>query len=171
MVESYIMVDDLASRGSRSAGPDFGILLMLAARAYADDLHARLAEIGFPEMRASFGYVFRMLRESVPTPGELASRLGVSKQAVGNVLDEMEARGFVVRRADPDDRRVRRVVLTEHGRAASDAAIRFSDEIEADLRGKVGAEQVALLRTALLAYVEAHGGQGDAVAHRARPTW
>ena len=162
------MVDDLASGGPSSTSPDFGILLMLAARVYADDLHARLAEVGFPEMRPSFGFVFRILRASAPTPSELAARLGVSKQAVGKVLDEMEARGFVARRADPHDRRARRVVLTEHGRAASDAAIRFSDEIEADLRGKVGLEQVATLRAALLAYVEAHGGRGDTAA---RPAW
>lgn len=165
------MVDDLTSRPASAPGPDFGILLMLAARAYADDLHARLTQVGFPEMRASFGFIFRVLRASEPSPSELAGHLGVSKQAVGKVLDEMEARGFVARRLDHQDRRARRVVLTEHGRAASDAAVRFSDEIEADLRGKVGLEQVSALRAALMAYVEAHGGEGDAAARRARPTW
>ena len=165
------MVDDLASGHRSVSGPDFGILLMLAARAYADDLHARLTEVGFPEMRASFGFIFRVLRESEPTPSVLAAKLGVSKQAVGKVLDEMEARGFVARRPDGLDRRARRVALTEHGRAASDAAIRFSDEIEADLRQKVGVEQVAVLRDALIAYIQAHGGEGDAAARRARPTW
>jgi DNA-binding MarR family transcriptional regulator len=165
------MVDDLTSGNAQAVGPDFGILLLLAARAYADDLHARLASVGFPEMRASFGFIFRVLRESQPTPSELAVQLGVSKQAVGKVLDEMEARGFVVRQADRQDRRARRVVLTDHGRAASDAAIRFSDEIEADLRVKVGAEQVSVLRTALLAYVQAHGGDDHADARRARPIW
>src|SRR4051812_44332856 len=122
-------------------GPDFGILLMLAARAFADDLHARLATEGFPSMRAGFGFMFRAIQDGSPpggsrsrragcgfisraiqdgspTPSELAVRLGVSKQAVGKVLDEMEQRGFVERRPDPDDRRARRVRLTEHGRAA-----------------------------------------------------
>jgi DNA-binding MarR family transcriptional regulator len=165
------MVDDVRRGGSGSGAPDFGILLMLAARAYADDLHARLATVGFPEMRASFGFVFRVLRDVQPTPSELAGRLGVSKQAVGKVLNEMEARGFVARRSDPRDRRARRVILTAHGRAASDAAIRFSDEIEADLRGKVGVEQVSALRAALLAYVEAHGDEDDTPARRVRPTW
>lgn len=165
------MVDDMASGAGRPAAPDFGILLLLAARAYADDLHARLAAVGFPEMRASFGFVFRMLRQAVPTQGELAGHLGVSKQAVGKVLDEMEARGFVARQADPQDRRARRVMLTERGRAASDAAIRFSAEIEADLARQVGAEQVSALRAALVSYVRAHGQPGDAATSQARPTW
>ena len=36
---------------------------------------------------------------------------------------------------------------------------------------KVGVEQVSALRAALAAYVRAHGGEGDAAARRARPTW
>jgi DNA-binding MarR family transcriptional regulator len=161
------MVDDCAM----GPAPDFGILLLLAARAFADDLHTRLAAEGFPSMRAGFGFMFRAIQGGQPTPGELATRLGVSKQAVGKVLDEMEQRGFVERRLDPVDRRVRRVRLTEHGRAASQTAIRLGAEIEAGLRDRVGADQVTALRSALMAYAEAHGGAEDAAARRARPTW
>ena len=179
------MVDDLAmaprpalastsSSASPSASasvPDFGILLLLAARAFADDLHVRLAAEGFPSMRAGFGFMFRAIQDGEPTPSELAVRLGVSKQAVGKVLDEMEQRGFVERRPDPQDRRARRVRLTEHGRAASQTAIRLGGEIEADLQGRVGPDQIAALRSALVTYVEAQGGAEDAAARRARPTW
>jgi DNA-binding MarR family transcriptional regulator len=173
------MVDDPTSgisqhplgEASPAPEPDFAILLVLAARALADDLNARLAAEGFPEMRAGFGFMFRAIQDGEPTPTELATRLGVSKQAVGKVLDEMEQRGFVERRPDPADRRARRVRLTPHGRAASQTAIRLSGEIEADLRARVGDEQVAAVRSALLAYVEAHGGADDAAARRARPAW
>jgi DNA-binding MarR family transcriptional regulator len=175
------MVDDLTStssqhllgedRASPTPEPDFAILLVLAARALADDLNARLAAEGFPEMRAGFGFMFRAIQDGEPTPTELGTRLGVSKQAVGKVLEEMEQRGFVERRLDPADRRARRVRLTPHGRAASQTAIRLSGEIEADLRARVGTEQVTALRSALLAYVEAYGGADDAAARRARPAW
>lgn len=160
-----------ASDPGAGTGPDFGILVLVAARAFADDLHTRLAAAGFRSMRAGFGFMFRAIQDGEPTPSELAARLGVSKQAVGKVLDEMEQRGFVERRPDPVDRRVRRVRLTEHGRAASHAAIRLGAEIEADLRARVGADQVAALRSALMAYAEVHGGAEDAAARRARPTW
>lgn len=168
---SGALVSDLAAAGSPGAGPDFGILLLLAARAFADDLHARLAAEGFPKMRAGFGFMFRAIRGAEPTPGELAVRLGVSKQAVGKLLDEMEQRGFVERRPDPSDRRARRVRLTQQGRLASETALRLGGEIEAALRARVGDEQVEALRSALLAYVEEHGGREDAAARRARPTW
>jgi DNA-binding MarR family transcriptional regulator len=165
------MVDDHTRPAPAEVGPDFGILLVLAARAYADDVNGRLAAEGFPAMRAGFGFMFRAIQDGEPTPTELAVRLGVSKQAVGKVLDEMEQRGFVERHADRSDRRARRVRLTAHGRAASQTALRLSHEIEGDLRAHVGDEQVAALRAALLAYVESHGGGEDAAARRARPTW
>ena len=162
-------VDDLAT--CPADGPDFGILLMLAARAFADDLHARLAAEGFPAMRAGFGFLFRAIQDGAPTPSELAGRLGISKQAVGKVLDEMEGRGFLERRADPHDRRIRRVRLTEHGRAAWQTAVSLGGEIESALIGRVGIESIRALRHALLTYVETYGGAEDAAARRARPTW
>jgi DNA-binding MarR family transcriptional regulator len=155
---------------SASAGPDFGILLMLAARAFADDLHARLAVAGFPAMRSSFGFMFRAIQDDAPTPSVLADRLGISKQAVGKVLDEMEARGFLARHSDPANGRIKRVRLTAHGRAAWQTALRLGGAIEANLVERVGAEQVEALRLALNAYVEAFGAD-DAAARRARPTW
>src|SRR6266540_604030 len=164
MIESYTMVDDLTSGAPSRPGPDFSVLLLLAARALADDLNARLADEGFPGMRAGFGFIFRAIRDGEPTPTKLAATLGISKQAVGKVLDEMEQRGFVERRQDPADRRARRVRLTPHGRAASQTAIRLSGEIEADLCRRVGAEQVAAVRSALVAYVESVSGAGDAAA-------
>lgn len=171
MLESYTMVDDLTTPRLPTSEPDFAILLVLAARALADDLNARLAAEGFPGMRAGFGFMFRAIQDGEPTPSELAVRLGVSKQAVGKVLDEMEQRGLVERRPDLADRRARRVRLTPHGRAVAQAARRLSGEIEADLRARVGDEQVAAVRSALLAYVEAHGGGEDTAARRARPAW
>jgi DNA-binding MarR family transcriptional regulator len=50
-------------------------------------------------------------------PAELAERLRVSRAAISALLDGLEAEGLVARRADPDDRRARRVVLTRAGRA------------------------------------------------------
>jgi DNA-binding MarR family transcriptional regulator len=47
------------------------------------------------------------------TAGELATAVGLSPGAVTTVLDRLEARGFVRRTRDPDDRRRVMVELTE----------------------------------------------------------
>ena len=52
----------------------------------------------------------------------LAARIGVDRTNVGLLIDYLEARGFVERRIDSNDRRARRLYLTSRG-------IRFHDRI------------------------------------------
>ena len=47
----------------------------------------------------------------------LAHRLSIDKNAMTTVVDDLEAGGFVERRPDPADRRIRQVVATEVGRS------------------------------------------------------
>jgi len=56
----------------------------------------------------------RELDEPVPMR-ELASRLCCDASNVTGIVDRLEARGLVERRMAPDDRRVKRLVLTEAG--------------------------------------------------------
>ncbi|KUP95833.1 MarR family winged helix-turn-helix transcriptional regulator [Thermobifida cellulosilytica] len=51
---------------------------------------------------------------------ELAERIGVSVATLTGIVDRLSARSLVLRREDPADRRVRRVDLTEKGRALID---------------------------------------------------
>lgn len=48
---------------------------------------------------------------------ELAGVLDIGKVALGGLIDRLEANGYVERRADPVDRRAKRIELTETGAA------------------------------------------------------
>ncbi|MGH3448229.1 MAG: MarR family winged helix-turn-helix transcriptional regulator [Nocardioidaceae bacterium] len=48
---------------------------------------------------------------------EVADVLGMSVATSGRTIDQLVTQGLVVRREDPDDRRVRRVALSDSGRA------------------------------------------------------
>jgi DNA-binding MarR family transcriptional regulator len=48
---------------------------------------------------------------------QLATRFGVNAAWVTDIVDRLEARGDIVRRASPDDRRVKLLELTPAGRA------------------------------------------------------
>ena len=50
------------------------------------------------------------------TQSELAQRLDLGKVALGSLIDKLEAAGMVERRADPSDRRAKRIALTARGR-------------------------------------------------------
>ena len=63
-----------------------------------------------------------LLAEGEQRLGELAARRGVCQSVVSRQVGELEARGLVVRRPDPADRRAGLVSLTPAGRALLDTA-------------------------------------------------
>ncbi len=62
---------------------------------------------------------------------------------------DLERSGYVSRRADPDDRRAKRIVLTRRGRAAVTAAQRAIADLEAELAALLGSERLAAIRETL----------------------
>jgi DNA-binding MarR family transcriptional regulator len=67
----------------------------------------------------------------VRTQAALADAIGADKTRIIPVLDDLESRGLIMRRPDPDDRRVRLLSLTADGqrkRAAAQAAIQAGEE-------------------------------------------
>lgn len=63
-------------------------------------------------------HVLRLLEPGVATPmRRVAERLGCDASNVTGIVDRLEARGLVERRACPHDRRVKELVLTPAGAA------------------------------------------------------
>lgn len=81
---------------------------------------------------------------------ELARRLGVSKQAVGQLVAELEAMGVVERRPDPDDGRAKRVCFTDRGMRSLLNGLDHLRGVEEELAAAVGAETMASLHDALV---------------------
>lgn len=75
------------------------------------------------------------------TPGGLAQFLGTTKGTASQTINALEKKGFLTRCADPDDKRVRRIVLTGDGEAllardplnCLDIAVRNLDPAVADI--------------------------------------
>ncbi|MDE2627264.1 MAG: MarR family transcriptional regulator [Burkholderiales bacterium] len=53
----------------------------------------------------------------------LARSIGLDTSTIAGVLDRLESRGLLLRSASPDDRRVRRLTLTDDGRALLGALV------------------------------------------------
>jgi len=79
--------------------------------------HERLVEeAGVQVDRADVAVLRHVTGTPPPRLGELAERLGVDAPSVTRKVQQLEARGLVVRASDPVDRRAVRVVLTRRGR-------------------------------------------------------
>jgi DNA-binding MarR family transcriptional regulator len=150
---------------------DLAILVVGAARVVADRLGDAVERAGVDDMRAPFGYVIRALADGDRTLTELASLLGVTKQAAIKVVDEMEARGFLTRESHPDDRRVKLLQLTAKGRKVRRAALAASHRMEQELRADIGDAPVDDMRAGLEQLLARHDALDDARAGRSRAPW
>lgn len=93
---------------------------------------------------------------------DLVARMGTSKQAVQQLLDELTAVGVLERTADPADGRAKWVRLTPAGLALLQAADRAKRRLDADYRRILGPERFAALKAALLTLAEAEqSGRSD----------
>jgi DNA-binding MarR family transcriptional regulator len=113
------------------------------------ELHARLEAEGHSQIRNAHGCVFRYIDVDGSRLTDLAAQSGVTKQAVGEFVDELQALGYVERAPDPIDGRAKIIRLTERGRDARRAALRIFDDIEREWGDRFGEDRVAELREVL----------------------
>lgn len=158
-------------RSSRKPAPRAGAQPEAAFRAQLDEAKrastvqvlfkvARLLdELALTRVGEQRGYALRrshtLLLPHIALEGtrmsDLAERLGVSKQAITQLVDELEGLGVVERTPDPDDARARRVVFTARGREALLEGLVTLRDLEDELARAIGKALMAALREALLA--------------------
>ena len=83
---------------------------------------------------------------------ELAHAAGMSKQAMGNLVDQCEAWGLVKRERDGRDARARQVVFTEAGLAWLAAFQTAVAQAESEFKASVGKEIATVVALGLEAY-------------------
>ncbi len=113
------------------------------------EFRARLAEAGHPTIRQGHGCVFRFIHEGGSRLTDLAERSGLTKQAIGEVVADLEGLGYVERAPDPLDGRAKVIKLTKLGAGAHEVALEIFADIERDWADRFGAERVAAMRELL----------------------
>ena len=89
-----------------------------------------------------------VLVQLLPETGK-ARRVGISTQAVGQLVDDLEEMGLVIRSPDPDDRRAKRVCFSEQGRQGLLQGLAVLKEVEAELEDAIGSAKMQQLHRAL----------------------
>jgi DNA-binding MarR family transcriptional regulator len=148
---------------------DLGLAALFAGQAIAEAVRGRLDARGFTGLRFSHGFLVQRLVEDEQSIAALAAALGVTQQAVSKTVTELERLGYVRRRADPRDARVRLVALTDRGRAAVTAAREERAAVEAELRERLGPRRVAAATRVLREALDLHGATAAVRTRRVRP--
>ncbi|MEV6110823.1 MarR family transcriptional regulator [Streptomyces sp. NPDC051940] len=133
-------------------------LLGMAFQLVLSEFVSRLDAAGYADLRPVHGLVFQTLRDSGATSSELAERLGVTKQAAGQIIDDLEKRGYVERRPHPAGGRRKLVVLTEKARDHLAVAGRTLHALETQLATQLHEAGHELPRTELAALIRTLAG-------------
>ena len=132
-------------------------LLMRCARLVNERGMARSAEkFGVP-VRAAHMSLFPHLDLDGTRQTELARRMGISKQAVNQVVTELVSFGVVERVADPSDGRALLVRFTPKGKRSLFDGLAVLQEIEGELRAELGEARMDALHDALVRLSDALG--------------
>lgn len=83
---------------------------------------------------------------------DLAQKAGMSKQAMGDLVDQCEAWGLVTREPDPRDARARMVVFTPTGLLWLQAFRQAVRQAEQEFREEVGPDVATVVKIGLEAY-------------------
>ncbi|MFE0701631.1 MarR family winged helix-turn-helix transcriptional regulator [Streptomyces sp. NPDC058872] len=143
-------------------------LLGMAFQLVLSEFVSRLDAEGYADLRPVHGLVFQALRTSGATSSELAEQLGVTKQAAGQIVDELEERGYVERRPHPAGGRRKLVVLTEKALTHLAVAGRVLHDLEAQLARQLHEAGGQVPRAELAAIIRALAGRA---VPPLRPVW
>ena len=135
--------------GEPSRGHAMIRLLDAAFDGFRAELARRVAEAGYTDVRITHGCVFGNIDPNGSRLTDLAERAHMTKQSVGEVVNELGQLGYLERVPDPDDGRAKIIRLTERGRAAQALGRELIDEIEEEWAERFGAERITALRDAL----------------------
>lgn len=140
-----------------------GLALWRAAEAWRRRLSAEMTARGVPWYGEARAALIPLIGPGGARMADLAARSGLSRQAVHQHVEALEADGVLRREPDPDDARGRILRYTDAGLAVLREADAAKRRIEADYAARLGPVRFADLLAAL-ALIAREGREAEEVA-------
>lgn len=120
-----------------------------AARALARRFDEALRPLGLTS--GQFSLMMSLNRPEPPTIGSVAALLAMDRTTLTANLKPLQRRGLLAAAADPQDRRSRRISLTDAGRSLLAEALPVWERVHADLDARLPGDGGDALRAGLAA--------------------
>ena len=124
-------------------------LMDLAVDAMYVDFRKLLEETPYTDVRPTHGCVFRFVHGEGMRLTELATKAGLTKQSVGEIVDDLTALGYIERYPDPTDKRAKLIRLTAKGLDAQRIGFASFDKLEKEWAEAFGADRISAVRSLL----------------------
>jgi DNA-binding MarR family transcriptional regulator len=126
-------------------------LLLRAFYWFEEALQRHMKARGWEKLPRSQSVALVNITLGVRRSSELARNLGVSRQAMSQIVQELQAKGFITLHPDPSDGRAHIIGPNERSVRNREDAQSIMAVLEVELARRLGKEQVATLRRALSA--------------------
>ncbi|TQV89440.1 MarR family winged helix-turn-helix transcriptional regulator [Aliikangiella coralliicola] len=135
---------------------NLGRLFQRAGRAYSVRALSLLHERGFSDVKLSHSALFANLDLEGTQITVIAERAGMTKQAMGQLANDLEAKGYINKIKDPNDKRAYIIRFTKLGEKALHAAYDIKVIIEKEFEDLLGSKNVANLQKGLRKLIESY---------------
>ncbi|RIA37968.1 MarR family transcriptional regulator [Hephaestia caeni] len=116
---------------------------------FDEALQAAMKAQGVTSLNRTQSLVLSVIANGEHRASRIARQLGISRQAINQVLNSLNALGIIVSRPDPKDSRALLVEFSEEAAVLREVGIKALQRIENELAGRIGADKVDGLREAL----------------------
>jgi DNA-binding MarR family transcriptional regulator len=148
-------------------GEDFplaiGALLRLAWQAVRERIYEGVLEAGYTDLSRAQVFLLRWPPFDGLRPSEIATRNQLSRQAINDLLSDLEKGGYLERIPDPTDGRARIVRFTERGWSLTQVMREMSFTTEQEWMRALGEARFAEFRDTLGELVAYASPAGEAV--------
>ena len=132
-------------------------LLRTAYNAMSAAIYRHVEQAAGAGLRPAHGNALEMLAvEDGLRLTDIAAQAGMTTQSMGELVDDLVAKGYLRRQEDPADRRAKRIYLTGTGRQAADAGHTATRTAEQQLQAALGPRQYQQLRRDLAIIAHLH---------------
>lgn len=145
---------------------NFGFIMHDVARLMRTGFDRRVRKLGLT--RSQWWVLTFLYRREGVTQSELAEDLDIEKPTLGRLLDRLEARGWVARRADAQDRRVKRIHLTPAVAELMATMRRIAGDLRAEALAGIDSDDAERLVDTLLQIKRNMLRQGNGAGRTAR---
>jgi DNA-binding MarR family transcriptional regulator len=126
-------------------------LLYATRGTYTEAIRQAQAKIGCGDVPASGEFILSAMEWSGASLESVIRGMGVTKQTVSQAVEMLVDRGYLERSHDSSDRRRVNLSLTERGHDAGRAAKTAIEQVDSELKARVGPASITHTRATLIA--------------------